>query len=265
MEPVTWMPKLEAELRRLGAFQLQGFHDLRPENVRVKDAGPDPSVVTRYDIESEGMLRDFVRRDFPGHSFLGEEGGNDVRDPAHYWLADPIDGTTNFTLGIPLWGASLGYWRDGEPQLGLIYFPCFERMFTAWRGGGAHLNGARIRTSAEREYTMLNAVALHSRTHLSHTLHLRTKARILGSVVANMCYTAMGSFMACHARAHIWDLGAGTLILEEAGAVVECAPDLRSFDLTTHRRGLPSITLFARANAHLPPLADFLRPLAPSR
>jgi myo-inositol-1(or 4)-monophosphatase len=260
------MPRLEAELRDLGAFQLEGARSLGRADIRVKeDEREGESVVTRWDIESESRLRDFVHREFPGHSFLGEESGNDVRDAAHYWIADPIDGTTNFTLGIPLWGTSLAYWRDGRPSLGLIYFPALDRMYTAWRGGGGFLNGEPIHTSADREYSLRNGVALHSRTHLSHTLHLRTKVRILGSVIANLCYVAQGMLVAAYAKGRLWDYAAGVLLVEEAGGVVETQPDLLAFDLAKYARGgtcAKSITLFARANADLPSLSRFLLPNA---
>jgi myo-inositol-1(or 4)-monophosphatase len=262
MEPVDWMPRLESEVRRVGAFQLEGARTLRRDEILVKpDSREGESVVTRYDIESETMLRDFVRREFPGHSFLGEETGNEVRDPAHYWIVDPIDGTTNFTLGIPLWGTSLAYWREGRPSLGLIYFPVLDGMYTASRGGGAQLNGAPIHTSADREYTLRNGVALHSRTHLSHTLHLRTKVRVLGSVIANLCYVAQGMLVAAYAKGRLWDYAAGALLVEEAGGIVDTQPDLLGFDLATYALAggpAPSITLFAHANPELPSLSRFL-------
>ena len=267
MEPVEWMPRLQAELRRLGAFQLEGSRRLAGAEIQVKeDDREGESLVTRWDLESESMLRDFVQREFPVHSFLGEEFGNEVRDPAHYWIADPIDGTTNFTLGIPLWGSSLAYWRDGRPSLGFIYFPALDRMYTAWRSGGAYLNGAAIRTSSDREYSLRNGVALHSRTHLSHRLCLRTKVRILGSVIANLCYVAQGMLVAAYAKGRLWDYAAGALLVEEAGGIVETQPDLLGLDLAKYALGespAKPITLFASANADLPSLSRFLLPNPP--
>ena len=75
---------VEAEVRRIAAFQLGAFRNLSPDDVHTKrDASGDPSVVTRYDIESEAMFLDWVRREFPGHGFVGEETGNHPGDPAH--------------------------------------------------------------------------------------------------------------------------------------------------------------------------------------
>lgn len=267
MDPVRWLPQLEALVRGIGAFQLEGARSLRPEHVQVK-RGPtgERSIVTRYDTESEARLHDFVRREFPGHSFLGEETGNDLQDPDHYWIVDPIDGTTNFTHGIPYWGPSLAYWHRGEPQLAVIYFPVLDSMFTAWRGRGACLNGERIHTSDTREYSMLTTVALHSRSHLTHSLRLRAKVRVLGSIIGNMCYTALGTFVAAHGRGRLWDLAAGILVLEEAGAIVETQPDLRRLDIPNYARDGSVgeiMVLLARANEHLPPLSNFLEPARP--
>jgi myo-inositol-1(or 4)-monophosphatase len=247
---VSALPRLESELRRLGAWLLQ------------RDAAGETSAVTRYDVEAEAMLRAWLSREFPEHSFLGEESGNDRRDPAHYWLCDPIDGTSNFTRGLPFWGTSLGY----LPQAGIIYFPVLDEMFTAWRGGGAWMNGARIHTSDVRAYSMSTSVALESRSHLWHTLRLRTRVRILGSAIANMCYMARGTFAACRVRGRLWDIGAGVVLLEEAGASVECDPELRA--MPPYAYGLPGalaprLTLDARANADLPPLRQFLQPTPP--
>lgn len=261
------LPQIEAEIRRVGALQLAAARTLAPAQVHLKQApGDEDSWVTDIDLESEHLLREFVRREFPAHSFLGEETGNDRRDPDHYWIVDPIDGTTNFTRGIPYWGPSLAYWHRGEPVLGVVHFPALDCLFAAAAGRGATLNGSAIHTSTARAYTPLTAVALHSRTHYTHHLRLRTKVRVLGSLIANMCFTARGTFVAMHGRGRLWDVAAGILILAEAGAVVETEPDLRRVvpaDYGTEGNAGALFTLSARANAALPPLADFLLP-APS-
>jgi myo-inositol-1(or 4)-monophosphatase len=262
MDLDRWRPQLEAEVRRVGALQLQGAKSLRSEDIQMKcNAAGERSVVTEHDVESERQFRDFLRREFPDHSFLGEETGNDVRDPEHYWIVDPIDGTTNFANGIPYWGPSLAYWHRGQPTLAVVYFPQFDSLFTAQRGCGAQHNGEPIHTSDAREYSSLTTVALHSRTHYTHRLRLRAKVRVLGSIIGNMCYTAQGTFAAAHGRGRLWDLAAGVLILEEAGALVETRPDHMKIDVAEYARNGDAgevMTLFARANHHLPPLSRFL-------
>ena len=264
MDPNEHLAAIEAEIRRIGALQLAAWQRLEPAQVRLKHTrGEDDSWVTDIDLESERLLHDFVRRTFPTHSFLGEETGNDRRDPDHYWIVDPIDGTTNMTHGIPYWGPSLAYWHRGQPRLGLVHFPALDCLFKATRGGGATMNDKPIHTSTASAYTPLTAVALHSRTHYTHHLRLRTKVRVLGSIIANMCLTARGTFVAMHGRGRLWDVAAGILILSEAGAVLESEPDLSQVspgDYGTDGFDGPLYTLFARANASLPRLANFLEP-----
>jgi len=141
----------------------------------------------------------------------------------------------------------------------LVGFPALDLHFRALRGGGATLNGKPIHTSDAREYGPLTTVALHSRTHYSHHLNLRAKVRVLGSIIGNMCFTAQGTFVAAHGRGRLWDVAAGLLILEEAGAIVETDPDHRlTLPADYDGASAPVFTLLARANIHLPPLSQFL-------
>ena len=260
-----WLPEVVGWLEALSRIQLAGFHGLRAEDVHIKNEPGETSIVTRYDLDSEARLRDFVHGRFPAHSFLGEETGNDVRDPSHYWIVDPIDGTSNFADGIPIWGTSIAYWRDGLPQLAAISFPVLERIYTAERDNGAHRNGTEVRPSRAPAYSMLTSVGLDSRAHLHHALHLRTRVRILGSAIANLCFVADGTLTASWTRARLWDVAAGALILSEAGAVMETTPSLAAVNLPTYGRdGVPGTTLIVNARAHagLPALSEFLRPLA---
>jgi myo-inositol-1(or 4)-monophosphatase len=267
VEPRDWLPRIEAEVRRIGAFQLEGFRAMRPDLVQVKtDAGGETSSVTRFDTESETLFFDWLQRSFPDHSLLGEESGHVRRDPAHYWLLDPIDGTSNFTHGIPFWGPSLAYWRCGRPELAVIFFPALDQMYVAWRGGGAWRNGARVHTSRAPRYSLSTSVALDSRSHLYHSLRLRTKVRILGSAIANQCYTADGTFTACRVRGRLWDVAAGILLVREAGGLVDSEPDVDRLDPAAYAADgtAPRITLDGRAHAGLEPLGRFMEPAPPA-
>jgi hypothetical protein len=134
--------ELQAELHQLGQFQLQGWLQLRDEQIHKKrDALGEESTFTHYDVESERRLLQFVHSRFPDHSFLGEETGHHQGDPEHYWIVDPIDGTTNFTHSIPFWGPSIAYWHRGQPQLAMVRFPALDRTYWARRGAGAFCNG----------------------------------------------------------------------------------------------------------------------------
>jgi myo-inositol-1(or 4)-monophosphatase len=260
MNPDAVLDDLRSELLELGRFQMQGWQQLRTEQIhRKRDANGEESTVTWYDVESERRLRAFVESRFPDHSFLGEETGHLKRDPEHYWIVDPIDGTTNFTHSIPFWGPSIAYWHRGRPELAAIHFPALPRLYWARRGGGAFCDGERIQSSSTPQYSMQTIVALHSRTHLRPMKGLRAKLRIPGSIIANMCMVASGEFLASTGRGRLWDVAAGLLILEEAGAAVEVRPSIETLDLPSYADAPEEqriFHLFAHGNEHLPSLQE---------
>lgn len=255
--------ELQSELLDLGQYQMQGWLQLRDEQIHKKrDALGEESTFTTYDVESERRLLQFVQSRFPDHSFLGEETGHHKGDPDHYWIVDPIDGTTNFTHSIPFWGPSVGYWYKGRPELGMIRFPALKRTYWARRGGGAFCDGVRLHTRTETKYSMKTIVALHSRAHMQEMVHVRGKLRIPGSIIANMCLLASGDFIACAARGRLWDIAAGVLLMQEAGAVVELQPGIEGLDVPAYAEspeGHKIFQLFTRANAELPSLQKLLQ------
>lgn len=263
------LEKLRKELVALGAFQMQGWKQLQDHQVhRKRDGLGEESTVTWYDIESEKRLRRFVETSFPDHSFLGEETGHLQRDPDSYWIVDPIDGTTNFTHSIPFWGPSVGYWHRGKPVLAMVHFPALPRTYWACQGRGAFCDGEPIQPSQATSYSMQTIVALHSRAHLGTVKDLRAKLRIPGSIIANMCMLASGEFVACTGRGRLWDIAAGILILQEAGACVEVVPSVEGLDVPSYAASLDSrgvFQLYATANASLPSLRARFDAAASSR
>ena len=254
---------IEDLLREVGAYQLEGYRRLEKSSVAVKDdAGRGLSVVTEFDRRTEERVKAFIEGRRPEDSFLGEELGNVRRDPRRYWILDPIDGTSNFTQGIPFWGPSLALWDERGPARGWIYFPALGEMYRAARGGGAFRDGAPLRTSAVAEYSNLSTVATVSRMHRRYRLTCPAKHRILGSVVANLCYLASGAFAAMYCRASIWDIAAGFLLAREAGAVLESEPSFEAADpAAVDPAHAPSISVYGMATARLPSLKEFLEPL----
>ena len=117
--------------RRVG-FELKGEYDL----------------VTEADRASEALVVERLRSHFPGHAIVAEEGGGHESSSEYCWYVDPLDGTTNFAHGFPIFNVTLGLERAGEPIAGVVYDPIRREMFTAERGGGAYLNNHRIRVSA---------------------------------------------------------------------------------------------------------------------
>jgi myo-inositol-1(or 4)-monophosphatase len=254
---------IQSFLREIGRYQLKGYRQMQHAAIRVKETSSyGQSVVTRYDVETERRVSRFIKEHFPGDSFLGEELGNVTRDPARYWVLDPIDGTTNFTQSVAYWGPSLAFVEGRRIQAGWIYFPAIDELFHARRGGGAYLNGSRIHSSGVTRYSDLSSVATTSRGHRRFRLIVPAKHRILGSLIANLAYLATGTFAAVYCRAHVWDVAAGILIAREAGAVVECRPEIEDLDLASlDPRAPTSYLILGRANKKLQSLEEFLRPV----
>ena len=126
--------------RGAGAILREGFENHRAAALQFKTSDIDP--VTEYDVRSEKFIVGELRRRFPSHQIVGEEGGAyrvaEVRSTARefLWHIDPLDGTVNFSHGFPMFCVSLGLLIDGVPSLGVIYNPITDEMFAAARGGG---------------------------------------------------------------------------------------------------------------------------------
>lgn len=190
-------------------------------------------LVTEVDHASEAFLLGEIRRLFPTHNILAEESGLSSNGGAeHLWLIDPLDGTVNYAHGIPIFSVSVAYAYRGQVVLAAIYDPMRDELFTAERGGGAYLNGTRrLRVSDQEELAKSLLVtgfpydAWNSeRDNFDNFVRLskRTQGvRRLGSAAIDLCYVAAGRFDGFWEMGlKPWDVAAGGLIAEEAGAVV---------------------------------------------
>ena len=180
------------------------------------------------------MCRAVVAERFPGHAVLAEElssGPAEQATSSHRWVFDPLDGTTNYAHGLPIFCASLALEIDGQAEVGAVFDPTRQELFTAERGIGAFLNGSRLQVSAED--TLLDALLV---TGFPYDVHKqagdlvglfgaflgRARAvRRLGSAALDLCYVAAGRFEGFWEQ-HLkpWDVCAGVLIVEEAGGRV---------------------------------------------
>lgn len=191
----------------------------------------DGSVVTQADLDSQAFLHQRLQRDWPGVGFLGEEMPADEqhamlqRAGGTFWCLDPLDGTSNFAAGLPFFAISLALIDNGMPVLGMVYDPIHDECFSAARGQGAWLNeGQRLGT--RRAAVPLEAcLAAVDFKRLSPQLAQRlagappyASQRSLGSVALDWCWVALGRFhVYLHGKQKLWDYGAGSLILAEAG------------------------------------------------
>jgi len=188
-------------------------------------------LVTEVDLECERMCRTVLAERFPDHDILAEElssGPTERATARHRWVFDPLDGTTNYAHGLPVFCSSLALEVDGEAQVGAIFDPTRKELFTAERGVGAFLNGAPIRASETS--TLLDALLV---TGFPYDVHQRLDrlvqlfgaflgqaraVRRLGSAALDLCYVATGRFDGFWEQ-HLkpWDVSAGALIVTEAG------------------------------------------------
>ncbi len=186
-------------------------------------------LVTEVDIAVERMFRALIAARFPDHQILAEEmGGAATAPPGACWVFDPIDGTTNFAHGLPIFCSSLALEVDGIAEVAAIYDPTRKELFTAERGGGAFLNGRPLRVS-----TATGLVDAMLVTGFPYDVHSRVDeivglfgvfvgqvraVRRLGSAALDLCYVAAGrldGFWESDLKA--WDIAGGALVVAEAG------------------------------------------------
>ena len=191
-------------------------------------------LVTEVDLECERMCRTTIADRFPDHDILAEEMGatSAARTPSRYrWVFDPLDGTTNYAHGLPIFCSSLALEIDGRAEVGAIYDPTRRELFTAERGLGARLNGAPLgvsRTGVLGDALLVTGFPYDVQKQAGDLVALfgeflgRARAvRRLGSAALDLCYVAAGRFEGFweqHLKA--WDVSAGALIVAEAGGRV---------------------------------------------
>lgn len=189
-------------------------------------------LVTDADVAIERMFRALIADRFPDHQVLGEEMGGSASVPAGpCWVFDPIDGTTNFAHGLPIFCSSLALEIGGVAEIAAVYDPTREELFTAERGGGAFLNGRPIHVSSAQ--TLVDAMLV---TGFPYDVHQRVAeivglfgefvgraraVRRLGSAALDLCYVAAGRLDGFwESDLKPWDIAGGSLIVAEAGGTV---------------------------------------------
>lgn len=213
--------------RQAGRVILRYVDRLDRVTVTAKDRN---DFVSDVDREAEDEIIRILRRTYPDHSILAEEGGRDGESPQE-WIIDPLDGTTNFLHGFPQFAVSIAFRERGRLESAVVYDPLREEMFTASRGAGAQLNGKRIRVNGE---ATLNGALLgtgfpfkypqHRDAYLASLRQMMTRCsdvRRAGSAALDLAYVAggrMDGFWEVGLRP--WDLAAGTLLVREAGGLV---------------------------------------------
>lgn len=211
--------------REAGAVHMRYF---RGSELDIKSKLNDSDVVTAADKAAEKLLIDHIRSAYPGHSILSEESGEELHESDYRWVIDPLDGTTNFSQGLPLFSVSIGIEHNGETVVGVVFAPYMNELFHAVRGEGAGLNGERVRVSGKLSLDQ-SVVATgfpvdkdsNPDNNLDNVARIMPRVRglrRLGSAAIDFCYVAAGFLDGYwELNLHEWDASAGLLILEEAG------------------------------------------------
>lgn len=214
--------------REAGAVQLGYF---RGDNLEIRAKLNDSDVVTVADKAAENVIISGIRSKYPHHSILSEESGEEKHESDWLWVIDPLDGTTNFSSGLPLFSVSIGIEYRGETIVGVVYAPYLDELFYAVKGEGAYLNGKPIKSSGKMalgQAVLATGFPVDKNVNADNNLdnvarilpHIRGLRR-LGSAAIDLCYVAAGFLDGYwELNLHPWDVSAGTLIAKEAGAKV---------------------------------------------
>jgi myo-inositol-1(or 4)-monophosphatase len=214
----------ETVARDAGRFARSYLTDARPLNVALK--GPQ-DIVTAADGAVERMIVAALRADFTEDAFLGEEGGGMAGDRC--WVIDPIDGTANFARGLPHWCVSIAFVAGGRTEVGVIYDPNGDLLYSARRGAGAWRNAAPIRVSATNDLARATVdIGYSRRTEIPDFARIMTRLLERGVNVTQSQSAALGLARVAdgrldgYAERHLyaWDALAGLLLVEEAGGRV---------------------------------------------
>nr|WP_281379144.1 inositol monophosphatase family protein [Chthonobacter rhizosphaerae] len=206
------------------ALALSFFRRHRDLEARSKGMN-DP--VSEADVAVERFIRGQLAAAFPGDGLLGEEDGGELAETG-YWAIDPIDGTTNFLRGSPLWAVSIGYVRAGRPRLGVVVLPALGERFAAQEGFGPFVNGRRFTRAAGGGASRVISLGDSNDDDLSAMADLYADLRRTGHIVECFRCTALGLAFAAKGivdghvqrRTTVWDMAGGTALCLEAGLTV---------------------------------------------
>lgn len=214
--------------REVGKIHLSYF---RGTNLGIETKSNIYDVVTRADKQGEAFLLEQIQKLFPDHAVLGEESGAHAGTGDYLWVIDPLDGTNNFSQGLPVFTVSIGLQYKGEAVLGVVYAPYFDELYTAVKGGGAYLNGKSLRVSVKSALaeSVLGTGFPYDKDvnpdnnagNLVSILPSLRGIRRMGSAAYDLACVAAGFLDGYWELAlHPWDICAGALLVEEAGGIV---------------------------------------------
>jgi myo-inositol-1(or 4)-monophosphatase len=214
-------------VRQAGTYLLEKIGTLSPDEVNEKTKN---DFVTYVDKDSERMIVKFLKEKFPSHQFLAEEETHPQHRNGYCWIIDPLDGTKNYIQKIPIFSISVALQYRHQTILGLVFDPSHNELFYAESGEAAFLNGNKIRVSQQNFQYSLIATGFPHRKKLYLPAYLSAFEKIFlscsgmrrcGSAALDLCYVACGRYEGFwELGLSIWDLAAGSFIIERAGGNV---------------------------------------------
>lgn len=230
MNPLTFASNLA---QQTGELLLEYFSP-RGRKASFK---PDRTVVTEADLAADRLITAAIQENFPDDTLLSEELHPEVGDETGaVWVIDPLDGTTNFSLGLHYWGTSIARLVGGWPQVAALYFPLFDELYSAQKGMGARFNSESLQIKPPDKSQPTSFFSCCSRTFRRYDVTVPYKTRILGAASYTLCAVARGSaILGFEATPKIWDIAGGWLVVKEAGGMVETLDGSQPFPLLPER------------------------------
>ena len=233
---------------KAGDIQMKYF---RKNNLEQSTKLNDSDVVTIADKQSEAFILDYIHNHYPEHGIISEESGNENEDREWRWVVDPLDGTTNFSSGLPAFCVSIALELNGEAILGVVYAPYLKECFYAVKDKGAWLNGESVHCSDKdvlSKAVVATGVPYDRKENPDNNLKEINKIayrvrgiRRLGSSAMDLSYTAAGFFDAYwELNLNRWDIAAGQLIAKEAGVIIESIREDRNHSILASNPNLLS-------------------------
>ncbi len=204
----------------------------RKKNIKMETKSSEVDMVTEVDLMCDDKIVTEISRLFPDDKILSEEQGHTKREGLYEWIIDPLDGTTNFSKGHPIFAVSIARWKDNEPVFGVVYVPMLDELYIAEKGKGAYFNGEKITCSAETTlkqsliatgfpYDRATSINNNSRNFEKMVPHVKGLRR-LGAAAYDLCLVAAGIYDAYwELRLSKWDMAAGMLMITEAGGTFD--------------------------------------------
>ncbi|MBS7528052.1 inositol monophosphatase [Fusibacter paucivorans] len=241
----VYVPIIEL-IREVGAYQKAAFIS-RAFDIHTKSSAVD--LVTEIDLWSDQKLAAGIRSLFPNDRLLTEEQGGFEGKNTYEWIVDPLDGTTNFSIGHPIFAISVARWQEDRPIFGAVYLPMLDILYTAERGKGAYQDDRRLTASKQTAlvksvlgtgFPYDRATAVNNNGENIRKMVPKVKGlRRLGAAAYDLCLVASGVYDAFwELRLAKWDLAAGRLMIEEAGGTFIAACEADKYNVIAGSKAL---------------------------